>query len=62
MSLRTFVSGSAIILMAWMVVSFIHHSLPQRYQFNRTAEISRDKGLEPSEVGSKLAVSVSSSQ
>ncbi len=60
MSLRTFVSGSAIVLMGWLMVSFLHQSLPQRYQFNRTAENAA--APEPEEVPSNLAVSVSSSQ
>lgn len=62
MNLRAFVSGSAIVLMGWLVVSFFHRNLPERYSQTRTADaVPAPEGPSQSPSDSSLASAVSPS-
>jgi hypothetical protein len=49
MSLRTFVSGSAVVLVAWLAISFQHRSIPERYPRPQVAKATESPGPEMEE-------------
>jgi hypothetical protein len=64
MKLRQFVSGSAVVLGAWLAITFFHEVPTQRYpkldKHRRSAETKEKSGANAAEAGAELLqVSVS---